>query len=203
MEIELDDICLDSCIALLDHDLKGDLFESVVLVYLAVMSIDNHSSRFHEAYSYTPLLSGFTKISQMLVLESAFRTCETKRSTDPLDLLKEMRERFMTTDCCTLFSWTIQLRSFGKKIRDTTISIGYIQWSEDEKTSFYKDLELRISDFQAFVRAQVVIAQRLLEKIMMLHPEENREDVVPLLHLYKIRNNPTVNNSSTTILYMI
>lgn len=192
MELELDDICLDFCIALLDHDLKGDLFESAVLGYLAVMGIDNHSSRFHEAYSYTPLLSGFIKISQMLVLESAFRACKTKRSTDPLDLLEEMRERFMTIDCRTPFSWTIQLRSFGKKIRDSTTSIGYIQWSEDEKTLFYKDLELRTSDFQAFVRAQVVVAQRLLEKIMMLHSEENREDVVPLLHLHNIRDNPTV-----------
>jgi hypothetical protein len=124
MELELDDICLDFCIALLDHDLKGDLFESAVLGYLAVMGIDNHSSRFHEAHSYTPLLSGFIKISQMLVLESAFRACETKRSTDPLDLLEEMRERFMTIDCRTPFSWTIQLRSFGKKIRDSTTSIG-------------------------------------------------------------------------------
>lgn len=127
MELELDNVCLDFCIALLDHDLKGDLFESAVLGYLAVIGIDNYSSRFHEAHSYTPLLSGFIKISQMLVLESAFRTCQTNRSVDPLDLLEEMRERFMTIDYCTPFSWTIQLRSFGKKIRDSTTSIGYIQ----------------------------------------------------------------------------
>lgn len=193
MELELDDICLDFCIALLDHDLKGDLSKSAVLGYLAVMGIDNHNSRFHEAQSYTPLLSSFIKISQMLVLESAFRTCEKKAVCRPPGPFRgDERERFMTIDCRTPFSWTIQLRSFGKKIRDSTTSIGYIQWSEDEKTLFYKDLELRISDFRAFVRAQVVVAQRLLEKIMMLHPEENREDVVPLLHLHNIRDNPTV-----------
>ncbi|GAB7336620.1 hypothetical protein MBLNU13_g10315t1 [Cladosporium sp. NU13] len=200
MEVELDNICLDFCIALHDHDLKGDLYESAVLGYLAVMGIDNNSARFYEAHSYTPLLSGFIKISQMLVLESAFRACEKKRSADPLDLLEEMRERFMTIDCRTPFSWTIQLRSFGKKIRDSTTSIGYIQWSEDEKTLFYKDLELRISDFQAFVRAQVVVAQRLLEEIIMLHPEENREDVVPPLHLHTVRDNPTVTDNSWNFL---
>lgn len=153
MELELDNICLDFCIALLDHDLKGDLYESAVLRYLAVIGINNNSARFYEAHSYTPLLSGFIKISQMLMLESAFRPYETKRSTDPLDLLEEMRERFIIIDCRTPFSWTIQLRSFGKKIRDSTISIGYIQWSEDEKTLFYKNLELRIGDFKAFMRA--------------------------------------------------
>lgn len=136
----------------------------------------------------------------MLVLESAFRGRETKRSADPLDLLEEMGERFMTIDCRTPFSWTIQLRSFGKKIRDSTTSIGYIQWSEDEKTLFYKYLELRISDFQVFVRAQVVVAQRLLEEIIMLHPEENREYMVPLLHLHNIRDNPTVIDNGWNVL---
>jgi hypothetical protein len=57
---------------------------------------------------------------------------------------------------------------------------------------FYKDLELKISDSQAFIRAQVVVTQRLLEEIIMLHPEESREDVVLLLHLHNIRDNPTV-----------
>jgi hypothetical protein len=109
MKLELDNICLDFYIALLDQDLKGDLFQSAILGYFAVMGIDNHSFRFHEAHNYTPLLSGFIKISQMLVLERAFRTFKTKQSVDPMDLLAEMRERFMTIDCRTPFSWTIQL----------------------------------------------------------------------------------------------
>jgi hypothetical protein len=103
----LDDICLDFCIALLDHNLKGDLFESAILGYLAVIGIDIKSSRFHEAYSYTPLLSGFIKISQMLVLEKALRSSEKRQSGDPLDFLEEIRERFMTVDCRSLFSWAI------------------------------------------------------------------------------------------------
>jgi hypothetical protein len=35
---------------------------------------------------------------------------------------------------------------------------------------------------------------------MMLHPEENREDVVPLLHLYNIWDNPTVIDNSWNFL---
>jgi hypothetical protein len=63
IEIELDDICLDFYIALLNHDLKGVLFQSAILRYLTVMGIDSYNSRFYEAHSYTPLLSGFIKIS--------------------------------------------------------------------------------------------------------------------------------------------
>jgi hypothetical protein len=103
----LDNICLHFCIALLNHDLKGDLFESAILRYLAVIGIDIKSSRFHKAHSYTPLLSGFIKISQMLVLEKALRSSEKRQFGDPLDFLEEIRERFITVDCHSPFSWTV------------------------------------------------------------------------------------------------
>lgn len=62
-----------------------------------------------------------------------------ENALDPLD---EMRERFMTINNCTPFSWAVSTRPFGKKIRDSVRSLGYIQWSEDEQTVFYKDVEL-------------------------------------------------------------
>jgi hypothetical protein len=94
----------------------------------------------------------------MLVLEKALCSSEKRQSGDPLDFLEEMREHFMTVDCCSPFSWAVQLRSFGKKICDSTTSIGYIQWSEDEETLFYDDLELGISGFRSFVQSQVNVA---------------------------------------------
>jgi hypothetical protein len=59
----MDDICLDFCIAVLDHQLKGDIYKSVVLGFLAVLSIDTGDSSFFEAPNYTSKLSGFIKIS--------------------------------------------------------------------------------------------------------------------------------------------
>ena len=67
----VDDLCLDFCIALLDHQLKGDIFERVVLGYLAVIGIDVGNSTSYETLSYTLTLSGFIKIRQVLVLQKA------------------------------------------------------------------------------------------------------------------------------------
>jgi hypothetical protein len=61
----LDESCLGLCIALLDHDLRGDLFESVIVGYLAVLGIDDARGTLREACQYTPL-SGLIKIAQML-----------------------------------------------------------------------------------------------------------------------------------------
>ena len=59
----MDDLCLEFCIAILDYQLKGDIYESVVLSFLAVRGIDIRNSIFFEALNYTSKLSGFIKIS--------------------------------------------------------------------------------------------------------------------------------------------
>lgn len=68
--------CLDLCISLLDHQLKGDIFESAIVGFLAVLGIDEANSTFYDAPTYTPKLSGFIKISQLLVLEKAIIAVE-------------------------------------------------------------------------------------------------------------------------------
>ncbi len=128
----------------------------------------------------------------MLVLEKAVRDVESGMVENALDPLDDMRERFMTINNCTPFSWAVSIRSYGKKVRDSVTSLGYIQWSEDEQTVFYKDLELRIHAFREFVAVQMKQAQGLLASLFMVGPEEAREDVIPAMSLHRIRDNPTV-----------
>jgi hypothetical protein len=60
--------CLELYVSLLDHDLKGDLFESAVIRSLVAIAIDPVKGILKEAYYFTPTLSGFIKIVQMLVI---------------------------------------------------------------------------------------------------------------------------------------
>lgn len=52
----MDDLCLEFCIAILDHQLEGDIYESVVLGFLAVLGINTGNSIFFEAPNYTSKL---------------------------------------------------------------------------------------------------------------------------------------------------
>jgi hypothetical protein len=54
---------LELCVSLLDHDLKGDLFESAVIGSLAAITIDPIKGILKEAYHFIPTLSGFIKIA--------------------------------------------------------------------------------------------------------------------------------------------
>ncbi len=66
---DLDRACLRLCIALLDHVIKGDHFESVVLSFLAVLGVNERPGEvFRGPLSYSPDLSKFIKIAQMFVV---------------------------------------------------------------------------------------------------------------------------------------
>jgi hypothetical protein len=79
----MDRACLDPCISLLDHDLRGNLFESVIVEFFAVLGIDVGKGILKEAYHYTSYLSGFTKITQMLTrrMTSTAKGSSPSRST--------------------------------------------------------------------------------------------------------------------------
>jgi hypothetical protein len=66
---DLNRVCLQLYITLLNYTLKGDYFRSVVLSFLTILGInENPSSVFRGLLSYSPNLSKFIKIAQMLIV---------------------------------------------------------------------------------------------------------------------------------------
>jgi hypothetical protein len=59
---------LEFYISLLDHSLKGDLFRSATIGFLVAITIDPIKGILKEAYYFTPTLSSFIKIVQILVI---------------------------------------------------------------------------------------------------------------------------------------
>ncbi|THC88033.1 hypothetical protein EYZ11_012517 [Aspergillus tanneri] len=177
LQAKLDCACLALSIALLDHSLKGDLFESTVVGFLAVLGVDAPRQTFRDLFAYTKNLSGLVKIAQMLVVERAVKIANDGLVTHPADALDDMRERFLLHGVRAPFGWITRLRTYGKKIQNTTTSLGYIYWSEDEQTLSYRDLRLTIAGLRRFVRTE----------------EETRAAVVPVLALHELQDDP-VNN---------
>jgi hypothetical protein len=143
-------------VSLLDHELKASLFESSILGFLAVLSIDEVKGVLREAYHYTPFLSGFIKISQLLVIQYAVDGAEAGAVPDPADLLDELRDRFMIHGTRSPFNWACRLRMYGKKVRDSTTCLGYIEWTDDGQYVTYKNIDnFGMGQFKHFVRVQV------------------------------------------------
>jgi hypothetical protein len=87
---QLDRICLNFCLSLLEQPIRGNVFESSLVGFLAVLGIDENNSTLYEAPNYTPKLSAFIKIAHLLVREKASLLAEDGVAQDPLDPLDEM-----------------------------------------------------------------------------------------------------------------
>lgn len=103
--------------------------ESVVLSFLAVLGIDeNPGGVFRGPLSYSPDLSKFIKMAQMLVVRLSVVAVEEGEVERPSDVLDEMRGRVLVRRSRTAIDWVCRLRSYAKKLVNNTTSLGYIAW---------------------------------------------------------------------------
>jgi hypothetical protein len=70
-----------------------------------------------------------------------------------------------------------------------TTSLGYIAWSEDGSSVTYKDTCFSMDALRKFIAVQVDKAQKELEGLLLLHPDEARDDIVPQVCLYRLQDN--------------
>ncbi|KAJ5117458.1 hypothetical protein N7448_011090 [Penicillium atrosanguineum] len=160
---------------------------------MAALGIDARNQTYRDPASYTSHLSGLVKISQMLVAQQAVYLAEDGHIEHPGDALNEMRDRFLVYGVRAPFGWITRLRTYGKRIQNTSTSLGYLIWSDDHQTLNYRELQFTMDGLQRFVRTQVQIAQYELERLFLLDENEERADVVPPLPLHQLTDDP-VNN---------
>lgn len=186
---ELDRACLFFCVSLIDHTLKGDLFESVLVSFLAVSGIDAKKQMFKSPADFTPLLSGLIKIGQM---QRTVVAMDDEEITAPSDMLHQMHSRLLTDHSPSPLGWAIWLRAYGKKLKNVTTVAGHIRWSEDGSQVWYKEAtSLRMEHFKAFIRTQVEKAWDQLDELLMLHPGELMKDARPGFSLRDLKDDMT------------
>lgn len=164
LDKKTDELTLAFLIALLDHQLKDDSYESALLSGLAVLGIQSSSYRDKQPAEelnwlrpseYTQYYAAVIKVARMLVIRQAY--LENKRQIQELQanstlsrreaeasapgifsLVREQVRRFMTKlipeTVPTPMSWILESLAYGAAIRKTTIIQGKVQWIEDEIT---------------------------------------------------------------------
>jgi Orsellinic acid/F9775 biosynthesis cluster protein D len=191
----LDSACLQLCIALLDHPLHNSIYDSIVLGFLAVLGIrryevgDEERIGFCEPTNYTPKLSAFVKCAQLIVVQRTVVAVEQKEVSKPADILEVMYERFMLYGTHSPMNWAQKLRAYGKKIQDSTTSLGYIVWSDDGEEIEYKGLKLSMTGLRRFLSTQVQEANRQLQELLFV-PATEWQYTVPAVDLSQLRDNP-------------
>jgi hypothetical protein len=110
-------------------------------------------------------------MAQLLVVKRAIRAVENHQAAQAAQALRPMRERFMTFERPTPFSWVLRLLTYGKEIRVATSRPGHIDWSDNRQTVSYEERRLSMGEFREFIRKQpgcgVPGQQWLLERVLL------------------------------------
>ena len=89
---------------------------------------------------------------------------------------------------------------YGKKIRDTTTSLGYLIWSNDGEVLEYRGLQLSMTGLRQFIRYQVNQAQDQLQTLLLIYAKETKEEVVPILRLQDLKDDPSLSRLGQSFL---
>ena len=70
----------------------GKIYDSVVLGFITILSIDKGQDSFYNTCNFTSKLSAFVKIAQLLILQRAVVAAECRETEFPSDALDEMQD---------------------------------------------------------------------------------------------------------------
>jgi len=142
----------------MDHALYGSIYESIIVVFFAVLGLKRTETsdgqeqiHFHYASTYTPNLSAFIKLAHLLVIQRSVLAVEWGETLYTADMLKVLQERFIVYGQYSPVNRAQKLRSIGKGIVQISTTIGYISWSDDGEHVSYKELELSMSSLKDFL----------------------------------------------------
>jgi hypothetical protein len=183
-------------VSLLDYKLYSDIYNSIIISFLAVMGIRqditfSNAQKLSEAAKFTPKLSALIKIGQLLIAERALLAVELDEADFPAYALEEMQDRFITKDSRSPISWSLKLRAYGKAVKDNTTSFGYIMWSDDNEILSYKKMRFSMTGLRALVSAEVEAAQNQLADLLLVPPETERKHIVPQFSLRSVMDDPS------------
>jgi hypothetical protein len=90
-------------------------------------------------------------MAQMLVVQLLLVAVEEDEVEHLLDMLDEMRERFMVRGSRTAFDWACRLQAYAKNVVSNTTSLSYIAWLEDGSLVTYKDTSFSMDALRKFI----------------------------------------------------
>ncbi|KAH0551483.1 hypothetical protein GP486_007303 [Trichoglossum hirsutum] len=193
MQKELDRSCLALRMALLDHRLNHDEYESAIVSCLAIMGLEyipgsstTTQYKFKDSAQVTPILSGFIKIAQILTVQYCLEEEESNEVESCRELLEELHTRFLTVGTATPMDWMLRLRLYGRGIIKRLTAEGCINWIGD--TVIYQDIELSMLNFRRLVHQLVEETQSVLIKDLLF--VEEAEGQLPTYSWTELKDNP-------------
>jgi superfamily II DNA helicase RecQ len=188
---KIDRLCLRLCIALLNHELGDDEYESVIISGMAVLGFRDDGGWLN-AEDYTTKYSGVIKVARILVLYRSYMEREDgyetnrkvmddiqarERTETMFDIVRRKVQKFMTLVSDkgrpTPMDWFYECRTYGMKIRYNTTAEGVLEWEGNRV--MYQQIRFNMEQLRGMVHGLVEEARRDLMELLMLKMDAEGE----------------------------
>jgi hypothetical protein len=174
---ELQELTVRLSIEILDHQLYGDEYESVIVCFLAMNAVSSKpEGGFREISSCTMDLTHLIKIAQFTVIQQSIYFTSSGKNDHLCQGLKPMRDRFLLADGRSPMAWMLKMRQFGLYLTQHQTVDGYVVWSPDNQKITFGKFETTMTDFRMFVSLMMQKGNDLLAQLFLLPDGQDLRD---------------------------
>ena len=168
---------------------RGNVFISALLHFLAVLGIDEDSGRLREANDFSYLLAGVVYCVRAISIEAILPSAEREQQDEEDDKrFIDIRERYLADGGYSPMSKMISLLAYGKMIARNHGNAGSVLWSQDKKVIQLRGRKIPVSRFKNMVAAVIEKAENLFwSQLMWSNGEADRFE----MPLDKLEDDPT------------
>ncbi|KAG8352325.1 hypothetical protein FVEN_g9665 [Fusarium venenatum] len=192
----LKEAILSLFIAILSQPIKDSEYNSILVSFLAVLSIAPDGS-WHSFDTFTPWLSGIVSVSRLFILREAYQIRQseikanielgsslenaTAASTGIPRHVQKLTGKLLVNDTPRSESMPMQyvfrLRNYGITAKSNTASPGLISWKGSNL--FFKGTQLSLSSLTILLQPTIINARRILYQDLLFQPFNPADDTQP------------------------
>ncbi|KAF4473732.1 Bloom syndrome protein-like protein [Colletotrichum fructicola Nara gc5] len=191
---EVERMCLDAIIAIIEDPYKQSQKESAMIGALAVLGI-REDGGWHQATEYTTNYSAVIKVAKMFVVYQAWlerqdevaELTATKgaeaayeEASSVFHLVRDKVRRFMTRmpgrpdDEPRVMNWIYDARTYGMHIRFNTVAPGMVDWSGDRIS--FRRVQVRVCELAEMFHGLAQEARSLLAQLAVVDGHGDRDN---------------------------
>lgn len=155
---------------------RGDVFSSGLLHFLAVLSIDEEMGRLREANDFSYMLAGVVYCTRIFAVEAILPSAERDRQGEDDDRrFLKTRESHLADGGYSPMSKMLSLLAYGKLIARDHGNQGAVLWDSGNKTVSLHGRKISVARFKSMVTSIVTDAENILwSKVMWSNNEADR-----------------------------
>ena len=146
----------------------GDVFQSPLLHFLAVLGIDEDNNRLRQGNDFSYMLAGVVYCVRVIALEILLPAEQrSSQGETEFEMFLDRRKEYLADGTLSPMSTAISLLAYGKYLALNHGNVGSIFWEKGDRVMRLHSSRVVMDKFRAIVAAAIVDAEHLLWQELM------------------------------------